>query len=87
MNAHLFMVDSNRELCKNNNLGWGCVSDEQTQWIIDEAKKIDETHGNSTKWVFMHIPPRELLNLVNSQPIYGNLYDSLGCPLVLATTL
>ena len=30
---------------------------------------------------FLHIPPRELLYMVNRENIYGNKYDTLGCPL------
>ena len=50
--VNLFMVDSNRELCKENNHGWGCVSDSQADWLEKTAAEQEKLYGKTMKLAF-----------------------------------
>jgi len=79
---NIWLFDSGRKGCMDQESGWGCVEEPQIQWYEKESKKVKEKHGSDVHHIaFVHIPPPEYMYLANEGEIYGVYGETVCCPL------
>ena len=81
--ANIWLFDTGRDMCEDFHLSWGCLKRYVIDWYNEKSQQIKEEHGDNVHHLaFLHIPIPEYLDLANTQGIYGNVGEGIGCPYV-----
>eukprot|EP01016_Furgasonia_blochmanni_P048095 TRINITY_DN7126_c0_g2_i1.p1 TRINITY_DN7126_c0_g2~~TRINITY_DN7126_c0_g2_i1.p1 ORF type:complete len:660 (+),score=104.92 TRINITY_DN7126_c0_g2_i1:226-2205(+) len=80
---NIWMMDSNIRSCGQVANSWGCPEQDQVNWFRQRSQEVKAQHGSGKHIdhiAFMHIPPIELKDLWNSEPVYGSKGEDVACP-------
>eukprot|EP01016_Furgasonia_blochmanni_P003379 TRINITY_DN11325_c0_g2_i2.p1 TRINITY_DN11325_c0_g2~~TRINITY_DN11325_c0_g2_i2.p1 ORF type:complete len:446 (-),score=79.39 TRINITY_DN11325_c0_g2_i2:202-1539(-) len=81
---NLWVLDSDHEGCGSHENSWGCIKASQIDWYSNLSDQLQTAHGKGDDIMhvaFFHIPVPEYMSLWNDDPVYGDKFEDVACPL------
>lgn len=77
--TNLFFINSHAYGCMSITKGSGCPTPSEVKWYRTESERLKrEQQATMPGMAFLHIPPPEMLSVLNEGKYYGQLLDSDG---------